>query len=133
MNALPPLLRNAVKVLPAVLFGLPLLMAWLTSLLFFYAKGIHGLLLVPYGLTSLCLLVGLLTPTLVARVTNRKVTRWWVAAAFGVPASGLAALFYFLEVFAIQDLRGVILLLLVAAAACLLLGLLRPAPSSNSP
>jgi glyoxylase-like metal-dependent hydrolase (beta-lactamase superfamily II) len=127
MNALPPLLRNALKALPAVLLGLPLLMAWLTSLLFFYAKGIHPLLLLPYGLTSLCVLVGLLTPTLVARVANRKVTRWSAAAIFGVPASGLAALFYSLEVFAIQDLRGIILLLLVAACAGLLLGLLRPA------
>jgi glyoxylase-like metal-dependent hydrolase (beta-lactamase superfamily II) len=127
MNALPPLLQNPLKVLLAALLGLPLLVAWAVTWLFFYAKGVHPLLLLPYGLLSLCLLVGLLTPAVFGRIVQRNTTRWWAATVFGLPAGALAALFYFLEVFAIQDLRGIILLLLVAAAACLLLGLVRPA------
>jgi hypothetical protein len=118
--------RAALKLAGFAVFVAVCLLLLLLTGVGFYMEDASLVLLLPYIVSTLCLLVGLAWPRPFARFAKAGATRWRVAMIFGVPACVLLALLYLLTTFHVQDLDEIVLLLFAASSLCLIVGLVRP-------
>lgn len=118
--------RVAIKVVGFVAFAMVYLLLVLLTGIGFYMEDASPVLLLPYVVSSVCLLIGLAWPRPFARFAKAGSSRWRVAVIFGVPTGILLTLLYFLTTFHVQDLDGIAFLLFFVSSLGLIVGLARP-------
>ena len=117
---------SVLKVAGFALFAATYLLLLLLTGVGFYLEDASLVLLLPFVVSSLCMLVGLAWPRAFASFAKGGATRRWVASRFGVLAGALLVLLYFLTTFHIRDLDEVVFALLAAATLGLIVGFMRP-------